>query len=127
MKVLYVEDHEANVFLMQSLFSMRPDMELEVALTGEDGYRAATQAPPDLLLLDLRLPDCHGAQLLERLRRHPQLASVPAAAVTAEEFDPADTSFSEVWSKPLDIAQTLSRLDSLSARAASLRKNNEAV
>jgi len=110
--VLYVEDHVVNVLLMQALFAHRPATRLEIASTGESGMRAVADHPPDLLLLDLRLPDCHGSELLERMRDMPGLASVPAIAVTAEErFDLRNTSFMEVWMKPLDLPRTLKRLD----------------
>lgn len=114
MKVLYVEDQPVNVALMEALFEMRPGLELRVATNGEEGYRAATQDPPDLLLLDLRLPDCHGTELLARLREHPALSTVPAAAVTADDlFDLSDSTFMETWRKPLDVHRVLSRLDGL--------------
>lgn len=116
MKVLYVEDQPVNVMLMQALFAMRPKMALTVATNGEEGYRAATENPPDLLLVDLRLPDCHGSELLARMRTHPALLRVPAAAVTADVSDLTQTTFMEVWTKPLDLTQTLSRLDQLHAR-----------
>lgn len=117
MKVLYVEDQPVNVQLMQALFALRPDLELEVAFNGEEGYQAATRNPPDLLLLDLRLPDCHGTQLLARLRAHPALSDVPAAAVTAEAcFDLSDSTFMETWHKPLNIGEVLGRLDTFRQR-----------
>jgi CheY-like chemotaxis protein len=113
-QVLYVEDHPVNVQLMQALFAQRPGIELTVATTGEAGFHAAVQRPPDLLLLDLNLPDCHGAQLLERLREQSGLSSVPAIAVTAADVqDLNGTTFLELWQKPLDIPTILSRLDQL--------------
>jgi len=112
--VLYVEDHVVNVLLMQALFAKLPAARLVVAITGDAGWRAAAECTPDLLLLDLLLPDCHGSELLERMRGLPGLASVPAVAVTAEEsFDLAGTSFQEIWMKPLDVRMTLRRLDRL--------------
>ena len=117
--VLYVEDHVVNVLLMQALFAKRPAVRLEVASTAELGLRAAADHTPDLLLLDLRLPDCHGSELLQRMRALPGLANVPAIAVTAEErFELHGTSFMEVWMKPLDITRTLQRLDEVLASKA---------
>lgn len=115
--VLYVEDHPVNVLLMQALFAKRPYARLAVATDGASGLRAALEDPPELLLLDLRLPDCHGTALLRRMREHSVLAQVPAVAVTAE--DPASLEhgdFVEVWHKPLDLHATLLRLDLLLER-----------
>jgi CheY-like chemotaxis protein len=121
MKVLYVEDQPVNVALMTAVFEMRPGLELQVATNGEEGYQAAMQDPPDLLLLDLRLPDCHGTELLARLRQHPALSGVPAAAVTADELcDLSASTFMETWRKPLDIHRVLSRLDGLQHQHAAM-------
>jgi CheY-like chemotaxis protein len=115
--VLYVEDHPVNVLLMQALFTKRPRARLTVATTGEAGLRAAVDQPFDLLLLDLRLPDCHGSELLQRLRALPGLAEVPAVAVTAEDTrDLGAAGFVEIWHKPMDMPATLFRLDRLLAR-----------
>lgn len=118
--VLYVEDHPVNVLLMQALFTRRPRARLTVATTGEAGMQAALAVPPDLLLLDLRLPDCHGSELLQRLRKLPGLAEVPAVAVTAEDTrDLGAAGFIEIWHKPMDMHATLLRLDRLLARCGS--------
>lgn len=110
--VLYVEDHPVNVLLMQTVFELRPELHLVVAVDGASALAAARQLRPSLLLLDLRLPDCHGSQLLEQLRLLPGWEQIPAIAVTAEaEFMPAGTSFSDVWHKPLRVPTLLTRLD----------------
>jgi CheY-like chemotaxis protein len=118
--VLYVEDHPTNVLLMRALFNRRPGLELLVATDGREARRLARQVrQPSLLLLDLRLPDCHGAALLEELRQLDGWESIPAVAVTAEQsFELTGTSFCEAWPKPIDLAFVLSRLDQLSTRHA---------
>ncbi|HJW10251.1 MAG TPA: response regulator [Albitalea sp.] len=110
--VLYVEDHPINVLLMRAVFARRPALQLAVATTGAEGLCLATLQPPDLLLLDLRLPDCHGSELLRRMRAEPALCDVPAIAVTAEDpGPPIGDCFDEVWQKPLDLKSMLQRLD----------------
>ncbi|HEY9110098.1 MAG TPA: response regulator [Roseateles sp.] len=115
--VLYVEDHPVNALLMAAIFEHRPQLELVIATTGEEAMRvAAAGLRPALLLLDLGLPDCHGAQLLARLRALPGLATPPAIAVTADvRFDIAGTGFRELWPKPLNLDDVLARLDALTA------------
>lgn len=113
-KVLYVEDHPVNVMLMRALVEGHTRVQLTVASTGEAGLQAALEQTPDLLLLDLGLPDCHGIELLQRMRACPQLAQVPAVAVTAEDLRTLKldgTSFLEAWGKPLDLVHTLQRMD----------------
>ena len=115
--VLYVEDHPVNVILMQAMCAKRPQVRLVVANNGEEGMRLARIEQPELLLLDLRLPDCHGVDLLRRMREIPELAQVPAVAVTAEDTSALGGSgFCEIWHKPMDMHATLARLDWLLAK-----------
>ena len=114
--VLYVEDHPVNVLLMQTVFELRPELELVIAIDGTSAMAATTRLQPALLLLDLRLPDCHGTELLERMREIPGWGDIPAIAVTAEaEFMPTGTTFCDVWHKPLRVPTLLTRLDRLIA------------
>lgn len=110
--VLYVEDEPVNVLLMQALFEYRPQLSLVTATNGAAACEMARAMPPALLLLDLHLSDCHGADLLRQLRRIPGCARIPAIAVTADrEFDPAAAGFDEVWLKPFLLFHTLARID----------------
>ena len=124
-RVWYVEDNEVNALLMRAIATRRPGLELEVATHGAEAEALAdhpTHPPPDLLLLDMHLPDTDGRQLLARLRCRPALAQVPAVLVTAaaeEErrtSDATDTKdFAEYWIKPLDVDATLAAFDRLLA------------
>lgn len=120
--VLYVDDHPINVLLMQAMFNKRPELHLVVATTAEAGLLAAIEAKPDLLLLDLHLPDGHGVDLLRRMREVDHLRTVPAVAVTADTVcDLTGQGFREIWHKPMDMRATLLRLDWLLMLAANER------
>src|SRR5689334_16673186 len=93
-EVLYVEDHPTNVQLMRAIFKRRPQLKLVVAFDGGEALTLAARMEPALLLLDLRLPDCHGVQLLHELRQREGWDAIPAIAVTAEPgFRMQDTGF----------------------------------
>jgi signal transduction histidine kinase/CheY-like chemotaxis protein len=119
--VLYIEDNEVNVLLMQAITSMRPGIELLVATSGAEAEQLCDSPGlplPGLLLLDLNLPDTTGHALLQRLRRRPALAQVPAVLVTAasEEAargvaEPVALGFVDCWIKPLDVDATLAAFD----------------
>lgn len=116
--VLYVEDHPVNAMLMSALFERRPGLCLHVAPTASAALRMADGLHPALLLLDLNLPDGHGAALLLQLRRIAGCRDIPAVAVTADaRFDIRGTGFQELWAKPLDLKQVLERVDALVAAA----------
>lgn len=121
-EVLYVEDQPVNVTLMRLLFDRLPHLELRVAVDVQSALQLAPSIRPALLLLDLRLPDGHGAQLLTQLRGLAHLSRVPAIAVTAEShFDAAQAGFDELWRKPIHLAHMQQRLEHwLSAAPAPL-------
>ncbi|WP_439385423.1 response regulator [Ideonella sp. YS5] len=111
-QVLYVEDEPTNLLLMQALFRLRPHLHLVTATDGAEVTALAPSIRPALILLDLRLPDCWGSDLLPQLRQRFRWRHVPAVAVTAEvEFDGSRSAFIETWHKPLDLKFVLERLD----------------
>ncbi|UXH80532.1 response regulator [Roseateles amylovorans] len=112
--VLYVEDSPLNVIVMEAMFEQRRDLRLHVAEAGMPAWRLSARLQPQLLLVDLNLPDCHGAELLKLLRMRRGWAQVPAIAVTADsDFDALGAGFQELWAKPLDVRRTLARLAEL--------------
>jgi CheY-like chemotaxis protein len=111
-QVLYVEDEPTNLLLMQALFRLRPHLHLVTATDGAEVTALAPSIRPALILLDLRLPDCWGSDLLPQLRERFRWRHVPAVAVTAEvDFDGSRSGFIETWHKPLDLQFVLQRLD----------------
>ena len=84
LRILYVEDNPTNATLMARVVALRPGSRLEVAVDGSRGIAAALIEPPDLVFLDLHLPDMPGEAVLEQLRLLPGLAEVPVVVVTAD-------------------------------------------
>jgi signal transduction histidine kinase len=124
--VLYVEDDEVNRVLMQAVLALRPSVRLRLAADGASALAQALAQPPQLLLVDLHLPDINGFDLVRQLRRHDALAQVPAVLVSAavgpeQQQTAADLGLAGCWSKPLDLAQTLASLDTMLAPVAPAR------
>ncbi|MGH2734856.1 MAG: response regulator [Actinomycetota bacterium] len=84
-RVLYVDDNPINLKLVGAIFSSRPDIELVTAATAGTALAAALEAPPDLVLLDLNLPDRPGDEVVEELSRDPRTSAVPVVIVSAED------------------------------------------
>jgi PAS domain S-box-containing protein len=117
-RVLYVEDNAVNVLLMEAIVGLRPGVHLQVCTDGAQGLAAALAAPPDLLLLDMQLPDGDGSALLRRMRAQPALAAVPAVAVSAAARSDdlrlaREAGFVAYWTKPLIVDEVLAGLDAL--------------
>ena len=111
-RVLYIEDNDVNALLVREYLAMLPGVTLETALTGLGGVVLASQCAPDLILVDLNLPDITGYEVLGRLRELPALARVPCVAVTAAALDEdrqaaLDAGFDACWTKPLSLRDFL--------------------
>jgi len=115
---LYVEDDAVNALIMSALFEHRPGMRLVVAGSLAEALKQARDLHPVLLMLDLRLPDGDGRQLLPQLREIPGCETAPAVAVTAESgVELHGSGFAELWQKPLDLNHVLRKLDALADTA----------
>ena len=83
-RVLYVEDSEPNFRLVESILEDRPGTDLVWAETGQKGLELARTNPPQLVLLDLDLPDLHGSKVLEKLQAQPENAHTPVIVISAD-------------------------------------------
>jgi CheY-like chemotaxis protein len=81
--VLYIEDDDVNYMLVERIFEYRPLLTLQHANTGEAGLAMARTERPRLILLDLNLPDMHGADVLRQLRENPVTADIPVVVLSA--------------------------------------------
>jgi signal transduction histidine kinase len=83
LRVLYVEDNPVNQILMREMLRMLPGVELEMYADGPTALARAGPWQPQLVLLDLGLPDMSGHEVLRRLRADPATAGIPCVAVSA--------------------------------------------
>jgi len=82
-RVLCIEDHPEMIELIRVILE-REGFEVEGAVGGRDGLRALHENPPDLLLLDLMMPDVDGWEVYRQLRADEALKGIPVIAVTAK-------------------------------------------
>jgi len=87
-KILLIEDNQQNALLMRRLLEARRHQVIHAG-EGEAGLLAAQTEKPDLILVDLGLPDVDGQTLVAFLKRNPDLSEVPIVAVTAWPEDAA--------------------------------------
>jgi two-component system, cell cycle response regulator DivK len=80
--ILIVEDNEKNMKLVRDILQHKGHRTLE-AVNGEDGVRLAREQRPDLVLMDIQLPDIDGITALRRIREDAALDAVPVLAVSA--------------------------------------------
>jgi PAS domain S-box-containing protein len=119
--ILYVEDNPVNALIITELVARRPDLSLHVAVDGLSGVAQARALRPDLVLLDMQLPDMDGFEVLRRLRADPATSAIAVIALSANAM-PEDigralrAGMADYWTKPLDFRAFMAALDSLFGR-----------
>jgi CheY-like chemotaxis protein len=118
--VLYIEDNLSNLQLVEQVLRLRPAVRLIPAMRPQLGLELAAEHGPDLVLLDLHLPDMPGQEVLRRLRAQARTANVPVVVLSA---DARPALINELLAqgvrafltKPLDVRELLELLDVIAA------------
>jgi PAS domain S-box-containing protein len=115
--VLYVEDNLSNITLIEHIIVHRPHVKLVAAMQGRLGLDLAREHRPDLILLDLHLPDISGEEVLKGLREEPELQHTPVIVISADATRGRierllAMGVLDYLPKPLDIKRFLQLLDS---------------
>src|SRR5262245_9822665 len=115
-RVLVVDDVKANVDMLVE--ALRGDYKLSVALGGEAALRAVQKSPPDLLLLDIVMPDIDGYEVCRRLRADPATRELPVMFLSSLEDvkDKAkgfELGANDYLTKPFEILEVKARVNSL--------------
>ena len=114
--ILYVEDNLANLDLVETILCDRPEIDLIPALQGRLGLQLAREHRPDLILLDLHLPDLSGEMVLHELRgddrtRHIPVLVISADATTRRVERLRSAGVRDYLTKPFDVDQFLAAVD----------------
>jgi PAS domain S-box-containing protein len=117
-RLVYIEDNAVNAEVMRGILEQRPQIELQVHSTGRAGLEAVLAAPPDLLLLDMQLPDLHGLEVLKRLRERLSDDDLPVVVVSANALPDQIRACQAAGArhyltKPVDMRALLALLDRL--------------
>ncbi|MCX7856997.1 MAG: response regulator [Deltaproteobacteria bacterium] len=80
--LLLIEDNEYNLYMMSFLLE-KNGFDVKVAKNGKDGIMLALSEKPEVILLDIQLPEMDGYQVLKELKNHDELKNIPVIAVTS--------------------------------------------
>jgi CheY-like chemotaxis protein len=113
--MLYIEDNEDNIALVEALLKRRPHIELHVAMNGRDGVQTAIGKRPGLILLDNRFPGTTGGEILRELASAPATARIPVVVLSSDSGEIIDellaSGAAEAVPKPFDIHQFMAIID----------------
>jgi CheY-like chemotaxis protein len=114
--VLCIEDNMANLHLVTHILASRPELKLMTAMQGSVGLDLARQHRPDLILLDLDLPDISGKEVLAKLRENEITRNIPVIMVTADATRPQAefvmaAGAQAYMTKPLDVQEFLATIE----------------
>ena len=118
-RLLCVEDDRVNALLLEQSCRQAGELTLQFAETGAAALELAVGFAPDLLVIDLHLPDMDGCALLAALRQTLDSPALPAVLYTASPpdqvaEDAAAAGFQQIWNKPVtaeEIRAALARLN----------------
>jgi CheY-like chemotaxis protein len=116
-RILLVEDNELNRDMLTRRLARR-GYEVETAADGIKGLEMAGSSSPDLILLDLSLPEMDGWQVLQRLKQDPKMKSIPVMALTAhalvtDRVRALHEGFDDYDIKPIELQRLLQKVETL--------------
>lgn len=83
-KILYIEDNFQNYRLVMRMLQLEPDdYEVKQAVDGTTGLELVNEMVPDLIFMDINLPDIDGEEVTRRIKADPKLSTIPVIALTA--------------------------------------------
>lgn len=117
-RIVYVEDNDDNAFMLQARLEFAGEYEVSVAANGADGLVAVATQRPDLVLMDLGLPDIDGWEVTRRLKADPATANIPIIALTAHAMagdreKALAAGCNEFDSKPIDFDRLLRKMEAV--------------
>jgi len=114
--LLYVEDNPANLKLVEQIVARHPNIRLLTAVNGNSGIEIARVSQPEVILMDINLPDISGSEALKILRADPATTHIPVIALTANAI-PRDienglaAGFFRYLTKPIKVNEFMDALD----------------
>jgi two-component system, cell cycle response regulator DivK len=117
-KLLYVEDNDDNIYMLTLWFDVAGGYEIVNAPDGAAGIAMATAELPDLILMDLNLPEIDGWEATRRLKADPATRDIPIIALTAHAMagdreKALATGCDEFETKPIDFDRLLPKVERL--------------
>jgi two-component system cell cycle response regulator DivK len=117
MKILYVEDNDDNIYLLKNRLS-RAGFTVVIATDGTQGIAMAASEQPDLILMDITLPDINGEEATRRIKADPATQRIPVIALTANAMSgdrekALAAGCDDFDTKPVEMSRLLGKIEAL--------------
>ncbi|AQA18128.1 hypothetical protein BST95_07615 [Halioglobus japonicus] len=125
-KIVYIEDNISNMTLVRKIIDLVDSIEMVGASTGGEGIELVRSTLPDIVLLDINLPDMDGFSVLRTLKEDSSTERIPVVALTAsatraEVLEGRKLGFDRYLTKPFNIKEFLDLLSNLAPTAEALK------
>src|SRR6266508_6433220 len=126
MRVLLIDDEQFYFKLLKKTF-VEAEYNLEYAKSGSEGLAKIPSFEPDMLIVDLKLPEMDGFEILERLRRDPKYSHMPVIVITAkdelsEKLKAFELGADDYLVKPFQPEELVARMGTLARRGRAMQK-----
>ncbi len=113
--IVYIEDNPINIRVMEQIMSCWPQVTLYTATSAEHGIELVRTRQPDVIMLDILMPEIDGFEALRRLKAMPESSNIPVMAVSADASPETiqrgvSSGFDHYLTKPVDINKLYSVL-----------------
>jgi DNA-binding response OmpR family regulator len=116
--ILLVDDDEGLLRLHQLALKIKSDLEVQVALTGQAALELIQRWRPDLVILDLMMPDMSGVEICRRIRARPDFVAIPIVILTGlsdpvAHLEARQAGANDIWLKPITPSELGARIRQL--------------
>jgi two-component system cell cycle response regulator DivK len=117
-RILVVDDNPSSRELVRFALELEPEYEIDEATDGHDAISRIRHTLPDLILMDIQMPEMDGYETLRQIRANPSCKLVPVVAITAfamldDRQKAFEAGFDGYFAKPINIAALRTQIDSL--------------
>jgi len=120
-KVLIVDDEQDFCAIVKENLELRGNFEVHAASNGRDGIRMAKKLKPDIIILDIMMPEMNGFEMLERLKKDKDTLSIPVVMLSAREDDDSKMKSAQLYNelyltKPIKIMELQNSIEDVLRR-----------
>ena len=122
-RILFIDDEEALLRMLKKSLEITGDFKVETAANGKEGIKLARKVTPDLVVLDVMMPEMDGFEVLRRLKEDQKTFPIPVIMLSSDPADEAKIKAAQLYgeiylTKPIQALDLIARINHVLARSA---------